>query len=83
MEENRGEGRQLEDIISLFLVSLISGVRVASRLCRPVNNPPPLSSTWNTILQSTSSNSAFITSLSMQSRHLMRGLPLFICPLYW
>ena len=30
--------------LSLFLVSLISGVRVATRLCRPVDDPPPLSS---------------------------------------
>ena len=30
--------------LSLFLVSLISGIRVAKRLCRPVDDPPPLSS---------------------------------------
>ena len=30
--------------LSLFLVSLIPGVRVATRLCRPVDDPPPLSS---------------------------------------
>ena len=30
--------------LSLFLVSLISGVRVATRLCRPVDDHPPLSS---------------------------------------
>ena len=31
-------------MFSLFLVCLISGVRVATRLCRPVDDPPPLSS---------------------------------------
>ena len=30
-----------------------------------------------------SSNSAFLMSLSMQSRHLIRGLPLFLFPLSW
>ena len=30
--------------LSLFLVSLTSGVRVATRLCRPVDDSPPLSS---------------------------------------
>ena len=34
----------LNVFISLFLVSLISGVRVATRLCRQVDDPPPLSS---------------------------------------
>ena len=38
------EKATFELAFSLFLVSLISGVRVATRLCRPVADPPPLSS---------------------------------------